>query len=633
MFSDRHPVFRTLIGGAVCALLAAGVGCSSKPKAAPVQPPRYTTLPRKQVPEFLKDTILEQTDLLETDPKLISGYGIVAHLHDTADNTLVPQTVRTYILRDMVKHGFGSKLQPGFEDMQPEEMLRSKSVAIVRVDGYIPPGARKGDRFDVQVSALPGTNTASLARGALYRTELKINGAFIQRPGYAVDIAGFGEGEVFVNPTYALEGTNPKSDQAKLSLRYGMVMDGGVCMEYRPLLLRLRQPQRSMARAIEMLIEQRFASLKTYQTDKIAAAKDEGVVFVQVPEQFHGDWQHFAGIVTHMYLEVRPGAMALKAKRLADEAQKPDAPLMDISYCWEAIGTPALEHIEPLMMSDKAEIRYAAARAAAYIGQEPSAIAALVRIATTQDDPFQVAAIQTLGDIPASPMVNQEIRSLLDSDQNLVRIEAYHVLSAKADSSIFSTPVGHTANGPKFTLDIVPSAGAPIIYCTRRGAPRIAIIGSKPSMNLPALFTTLDDQLSISSAPARKTVTIFYRGMDVPKPVRVEAYADIADIAARLGGAANPGDASLNFSYGDVVAMLQALGDSRQVSSVLNGRRVPAAFIMQEAPNLHEDILSAPAIPDQGRPESDNGAVGMAIPVLNTGNADEARPVQPVPAR
>ena len=60
-------------------------------------------------------------------------------------------------------------------------------------------------------------------------------------------------------------------------------------MEDRPLMLRLRQPQRSMARAMELLIEQRFASLKEGPTDKLAAARDEGIVYVQVPEQFHGD--------------------------------------------------------------------------------------------------------------------------------------------------------------------------------------------------------------------------------------------------------------------------------------------------------------------------------------------------------
>src|SRR5215213_927432 len=139
----RHPGFRTLLGSVAVALLAIGMGCSSKPKAGASKPPKYATLPPKDVPEFLKDTILEKTDLIETDPKLTSGFGIVAHLHNTADNTLIPQTVRTYIIREMVKRGFGSKLQPGYEDMQPEEMLRSKTVSVVRVDGYIPAGARK----------------------------------------------------------------------------------------------------------------------------------------------------------------------------------------------------------------------------------------------------------------------------------------------------------------------------------------------------------------------------------------------------------------------------------------------------------------------------------------------------------
>ena len=549
---------------------------------------------------------MERTDWIDTEPKPISGFGLVARLHNTADNTLVPQSVRSYIVREMVKRGFGSKLQPGYEDMQPEEMLRSPSVSIVRVDGYIPPGARKGDRFDIQVAALPGTNTTSVSHGVLYRTEMKVNGAFVQDPGYAVDVVGFGEGPVFVNPAYSLEGNNPKTDQAKASLRYGLVMAGGLCMDYRPLLLRLRQPQRSLARAIELLIEQRFASIKTSATDKIAAARDEGIVYVQVPESFHGDWQHFAGIVSHMYLETRPAVIALKAKQLVDEAQKPNAPLMDISLCWEAIGTPALEQIEPLLNSDQPDIRFAAARAAAYIGADPAAIASLVHIASTKDDPFQVNAIQTLGDLPGSPIIDVAIRKLLDSEQNTVRIEAYKILAAKNDAYMLSTDIGG-----KFVLDIVPSDGKPLIYASRHGQPRIAIIGAKPSLNLPAMFTALDDQLSISSTAQSHNVTIFYRGVDVEKPVKIQSYPDIAEIAARLGGVANSGDPQLNFCYSDIVAILGALSDARQVTSVVNGQRVPAAFVMEQAPVIQQDILTAPLIPDQGRPES-NEAVGVS---------------------
>ncbi|HEX3356451.1 MAG TPA: flagellar basal body P-ring protein FlgI [Tepidisphaeraceae bacterium] len=599
-FADRHHGFRTVLcAAAVCAAILMA-GCSPPPKPVAPQQTRYPTLPPKQVPEFLKDTILARTDLIETEPKLVSGFGLVAHLHNTADNTLIAQTVRSYIIREMVKRGFGSKNQPGFEDMQPEQMLRSPTVSIVRVDGYIPPGARKGDRFDVQVSALPGTNTTSLAHGALYRTELKVNGAMVQAPGYAVDVNAYGEGSVFVNPAYLLQKTSAQTDQAKSSLRYGLVLNGGISMDYRPLILRLRAPQRSLARAIELLIEQRFSSLKAYQTDKIAAAKDEGIVFVQLPEEFHGDWHHFAGVMTHIFLETRPAMIAQKARELVDEAQKPDAPLMDISFCWEAIGTPALDYIEPLLTSDRPDIVFAAARAAAYIGSDPTSIATLVRIAITKGDPFQINAIQVLGDLPSSPAISSELRKLLDSDQNLVRIEAYKVLIAKGDSSIYTTLVGD-----KFALDIVPSKGTPVIVPTFHGQPRIAIIGAKPSLFLPAMFTAMDDQLSITSSGPKKTVTIFYRGMESRKPIRVESNPDIAEIAARLGGVGIEGEPTLNFSYGDVVAMLQGLSDGKQVGSVVNGQLIPAAFVMQNASNMQQDILTAPIIPDQGRPESD----------------------------
>src|SRR4051812_42294907 len=97
----RHPGFGIVMRAAVaCALLA---GCASKPKPIVAnKAEKYAALPPKKVPEFLKDTILERTDLVDTDPKLISGFGLVSHLHDTGDNTLVPQSVRNYIIREMV---------------------------------------------------------------------------------------------------------------------------------------------------------------------------------------------------------------------------------------------------------------------------------------------------------------------------------------------------------------------------------------------------------------------------------------------------------------------------------------------------------------------------------------------------
>ena len=47
-----------------------------------------------------------------------------------------------------------------------------------------------------------------------------------------------------------------------------------------------------------------------------------------------------------------PSTAAAKARQLADEAVKPDAPLFDISYCWEGLGKVALPVIRGMPSLD-----------------------------------------------------------------------------------------------------------------------------------------------------------------------------------------------------------------------------------------------------------------------------------------
>src|SRR3954469_20167056 len=192
----RRPLNRTL--AALCLAIGAGVvltttltGCSERKAPKPVV--RYATLPAKQVPAFLKNTIFERVDLVDAQPLPLSGYGVVARLKGTGDNKVLPSTVRNYIIKEMVRKGIGSKLMPPpYDSMSPEEMLRDPTIAVVRVDGFLPPGSRKGDLFDIQVSTLPESETSSLQHGMLWRTELKPNGANLVDPGYAVTTPAYG---------------------------------------------------------------------------------------------------------------------------------------------------------------------------------------------------------------------------------------------------------------------------------------------------------------------------------------------------------------------------------------------------------------------------------------------------------
>jgi len=607
------PVFCACAVALSAAGLALTSGCSRKVKAKdPVS--RYQPLPeRKDVPAFLKDTIWERTELTNTETYLVSSFGLVANLDGTG-NSDAPIAVREYIIKELQRHRFGDERMPGFEDITPEQVLRDPRFAIVRVDGLLPPGVREGQFFDVHISTLNESTTTSLARGDLYQTDLRTNGASTTNPGGSVNVWARAQGPVFVNPAFALDATANDAAVAKRSLRRGVVMDGGVAMTSRPLALRLLQPQRSMARRIEWRVDEYFQETKP---DTVGAAQDEGIVYLYVPAKYKGDWQHFSQLVMHLYLRGSESFAATKAKELADEAVKPGAPLGDITYCWEGLGPFGLPFYRDLMSHERTDVAFAAARAAAWL-DDPVAPQALARIARTKGDQWQLDAIRTLAALPTnSPAINELLRPLLNSDQTLVRTEAYKALSANADSSIFTKVIKplHQPMSEKFVLDIVKSTQPPIIHATRSGIPRIAIIGDRAQLNLPVTFAAMDGRLTISTTPDNdKTVAIYYRPMAspggrVPPPVKVLSRPDLAEIVARLGG---EGGSGLNFNYGDVVSILHELTDAKKLSAVANGRRVPASFVLQDLPEVEDSIYSAPALPD-ARPQADEpGKVGLA---------------------
>ncbi|HVT89895.1 MAG TPA: flagellar basal body P-ring protein FlgI [Tepidisphaeraceae bacterium] len=583
---------RALTGLMVCALVWTG-GCgggSSKATKTPVMAARYPTLPPRKVPAFLKDTILERCELQNAQALPVSSFALVSNLHGTGDS-FAGTNVRQFILKEMVKHGFGSA-QHGFEDMQPEDILKDNRFAIVRVDGFIPPGAKKHQRFDLYVSAIEGNPTSSLAHGVLYSSDLKLNGANTQAPGYTVDVWATGSGPLFVNPGYDMISGQP-TPEARASLRRAVVMNGGSTLIERALVLRLRQPQLALARSIENRIDQAYQDIHT------AGARDEAIITMGVPDKYGEDWDHFAQVVQHLYIYSSPDFTVMKTKELIEEANKPDAPLLDISYCWEGLGQTILPFIVPLMTSEKPDIAFAAARAAAFLG-DSSAQAVLMEMARDSEHPFQINAVQTLAKLPNSPIINQTLRSLLDSDKTLVRLEAYRTLALHDDPYIVSRAIAD-----KFILDIVQSKGPPIIYASRSGLPRIAVIGNKPHLNLPMLFTAVDKRFSISSEPNRDVVTVFYRGLELPEPVWFLATPDAAELVARLGGDGAPGDKRLDFNYCDVVALLQQLTDGKHLSANAGQVSQPVSFVLQEPSYVEQQAQEAPPIDSEPQPESE----------------------------
>lgn len=610
------PLHRPLYRRAMLALglltALASASCETeKPKPPP--PPRYETLPPKDVPEFLRGTVLERVDHINPEPLQVSNYGLVVGLPATGDST-APTPVREYIIKEMLRRGFNSNRFPEYRALTPETVLDDpgKRTAIVRVDGFMPPGVRAGQTFDVVVTALGESNVTSLAGGTLYRTDLKFGGADTREPAKVIEVQGKAQGSIFLNPDLALNPQAAVSDRnaSRLARRQGVILDGGICDRDQPLILRMRAPQRSVVYQISQRIKQQF------QDPGVAQPQDEAIIRLYLPPQFNGDWERFVGVCMNLYLSSTPELLFQRAKRLAEEAMKPDAPLQNISFAWEGMGPVCLPIITPLMDArHPQDVQFAAARAAAFIG-DGSAQQALLRIATDSSHRFQIDAVRTLGALKPTPGVQAILRKLLESDAATVRIEAYKVLAAARSPVVFSLVLPKAGVDERFILDVVQSSKPTVIYATRSGTPRLAIIGRPAAVATPVTFTALDDRLSISSRPGEPGLTLFYRESGAVKPIRVKARTDLAELIGWLGGAAPDPDDQIDLSYGEIVAIVKALADqNRLVAPAPPGAPLTAgpgggvaggaAFVLQDIPLVTDQLSTAPPILPPGRTQSE----------------------------
>lgn len=601
------PTLRLLVTGCVAGalLLGGAAGCSKDGKSGSDRgkatlPSRYPKLPAAKVPEFMRGTVYEAAIIRDQESKVVSGFGLVAQLRDTGDTT-VSNAVREYIIRDMVKRGID----------RPEGILADKRVAIVRIEGAMPPGIRKGDHFDVQVAVPDSSTASSLAHGRLFQCQLSENGANEMVPGNPVHQAARAQGEIFVNPAYALSVIDPADPIP--SLRYGAILNGGQALENRPMRLQLRQPQASLARYIENRIDGHF------QDRTLAAAQDEGIVNFYVPAAYAGDWEHFRNLVMHLYLDNTPSFVVNKAMRLAEEAVKPEAPLLDISYCLEALGKQAIPALQPLLTHSSPDVAYAAARAGAFLGDQVST-AALMQMAQHEGHPFQLSSVTTLGKLPHSPMVSSMVRRLINSEHALVRMEAYRTLSRQGDAAIYSRVINE-----RYVLDILQTTSDPLLYASRTGTPRIAVLGDKAKIETPITFSTMGNQFMISSVDSR-TLQLYYRGPGTNEPVKMLSSNALPEVIARLGGDGAEGEKRLDFSYSEVLGILQALADKGKIVTYSNGEamsgtRLAAQFVLQEVPHAQNAVYGAPVIQTAQR----GGMSPDELPDLQPDDGDDAR--------
>jgi flagellar basal body P-ring protein FlgI len=535
-------------------------GCSPSSQTA-------TEAIRIEEDKIFQDTVGSICELVGFQSVKVQGYSLVIGLTGTGSSGC-PIPVRTYLaqnLRRIKDQGFLPRI---YLDLTADEIINHSSTAVVIVNGMVPAGALRGDRFDVEVTALEGTQTTSLQGGRLLRSELQI-----VVPGYrgrpvASRPTALATGHIFVNPFSVTQGELRRVDP-----RRGNVLGGGRASYDSRIQLSLLRPDYRRAQLIQNRINSRFQSA---EDDKIAEAANRSSITLRAPKAYRDRYNHFISLVWGLYLQGSPGYLERKLQELLELAQRPETDLDAISMAWEGIGRPSLPKLYPIYHNTpSSKAAYYAARTALNL-EDRKAIDAMITIALDDNHPYQMLAAQSLSEYPSDLHGRAALLRLLHKDNFRLRLLAYEGLRQGKDRVIHSRRVGG-----EFSVDEVPGVGDPIVAVWATQDPRIVIFGERLKCRSNLFYTTVDEKVTLNARPGDDYIAINLR---MPQGRGFVSRKSPFEVQSLIEALANPVRNKKNevigpgLSFSEIVGILQGL---------CKGGMIPARFTLHR---VKEDL-------------------------------------------
>jgi len=580
-----------ILGGSV---LLSGCAKKSTGKAQPATPP-----PTFTGPAFLRGTVGSLTQLRGYAPLLVSGYGLVVGLNGSGSSE-VPAYLRRWMINDMRKKGVGSAAlrQQG---MTPERLLANLDTSVVVIQGLIPPGAVKGERFDVLVSCLPQTQTTNLESGRLWTADLSVNGAdpsmqFRRKRATA-------SGPMYINP---FDDRTPREKQLQQQ-RQAVLLSGGVVTTDRQVELILNQPSWQRSRLIADSINERFPKAPTDRLDT-AVPFDDLRIAIHCPARFAGRTEELLRLISHLYTQRSVQFGPQQAQRLADLIVAQPLYTQDAVYAWQAMGKTILPVIRPYYSHTQSAVRRAVLETGARLGDE-TVSGHLQQLAKSPDTALRQQAATILVHLPRSIRGARTLHQLLDDDDPSVRLAAYESLATINDPVIQRIVIdGPGPDQFKFVLDLVP-AKKPLVYIAQNRTPRLVIFNPMLGFKAPAMAHLWENRLMLRVSDAKEPITVFYQ-----RPGQIEGQTfQIQPVAAKLvyllahrPRLASPED-GLNLTYSQTVNAVYQLCRQGIIPADTRLQMNPLAAAIAQAQQVTQAAQPRPETDQEPPPPFEDG--------------------------
>ncbi|MFW6059751.1 MAG: flagellar basal body P-ring protein FlgI [Phycisphaeraceae bacterium] len=617
--------FTVLTAFAAAALIAAVPGCKTPTEEPSAGPPPVTYTG----PDFLRGTVASLCQIRRFEPQLVSGYGVVVLPRGSGTGSSeVPAAIREQMIQYAQRMGIGSpqaaqgmpeRYKP-FMHMSPEEFFQSEDTALVAVEGLVPPGAVPGTRFDVLVSALPQTQTTSLAGGALWTTELSVTGT---RPGLRSFTVAEARGPIYLDPFEADSAADEQADDEAFGNRQAVVITGGRATRRRTIELILNQPSWTRSQEIADRINERFPP-EPEEKLQTAKAITESLIQVRVPAHFAREPVRLIDLISHLYIQRGAGFEEQKARQLAEALVAQPEHVEAVVLAWRVLGrTIVAPVLREYYDHPRMHVRLAALEAGASL-EDGRASRYLAELASHDDPEVREHVARALVNLPYEDGGREALRRLLDDSREamrtllndpepMVRIAAYESLAMiDDDGPLLRRSIVREAGGRglKYVIDQVQSE-RPLIYITHEDAPRIVIFNSDLECDLPMLARLWDNRLIFTrDAEEADVLEVYYQAPHQIEGRKLRISPKVASLAYMLGH--QPSDElpapGLALSYSRAVNVLHRLSEGGHIDAPIEVRSTGLAPLIQR----HRD--GSPDRPEIGADTDSGGESGYTSP-------------------
>ena len=471
-------------------------------------------------------------------PLAVNGVALVTQLNGTGCNPM-PSGQRDEVLADMRSRQIDDA----------KEILSGKDTAIIAVRGFIPPGAKAGDIFDLQLQRVHNSQATSFEDGFVMDTRLRpmsrLSGGIQEGR-----IAAFADGRILVDSTLS-------DDKSPQNFLKGIVVGGGRVKNDRPLGLAVRDEAKSIeaTKAIGRAINTRFTVVKNGQRMGIATPKNDRSVELEVADGYEHNVGHFMRVVVNVVITETEAERLDRIETLTKELNDPATANLAATRL-EAIGPLVVPRLQNALSHQHPDVRFYAAQSLAYLGKNDGV--EILEQTAFHNAALRWNALKALASTKDRTATDALLR-LLNSDSSETRVGAFRAL---LDQSPDEPGIQGNKLASEFYLHRIPSRSAPMVHVSTQQRPDICLFGQEIVFNEKLLH--VEKGLTIKGV-GNGQVEITQYAVSGKKQLLISSR--VSDVIAALG--------SRGMGYSKILKMLKSADQSGALNAKVVFNAVP----------------------------------------------------------